>query len=523
MIINFSWLHPQELPTPVKAFLLSIALVTVSFLLQGNIGINLGDEGFLWYGTIQTGMGEVPVLDFQSYDPGRYYWGAAWCKIFGNYSLLSLRISNSIFQAVGLTFGLLSLRRITKSYWILTVEGLVLLLWMYPRHKLFEPSIAMAAVYFAILLIENPSLVQHLIAGVFVGVAAFLGRNHGLYTFASFFLLIIFIWLKLDRTNLFRRLLAWVGGIILGYYPMFFMLAVVPGFFDSFVDSIKFLFRFGRTNLPLPVPWFWRADYSKLNLIQSANAFFTGLFFLMFPVFNALAAIYLCFIKRDSIRENPTLVASSFVSFTYMHYAFSRADLPHLGQAIHPLLIGLISLPSALPSGYKKKLSISLLSITLVGTLLSVGLSSYYYLKATAPSDLYVQKKIGSDRIWIDLGTANLIDTVSTINSQLVKQNEGLLIAPHWPMFYPILGRKSPVWDIYLLFPETDTRQKEMIEELRKQNVNWIILGDVALDGRDDLRFKNTHPLLYQHFKDKFEVVANKGLPENYQLLHRRQ
>ena len=60
-----------------------------------------------------------------------------------------------------------------------------------------------------------------------------------------------------------------------------------------------------------------------------------------------------------------------------------------------------------------------------------------------------------------------------------------------------------------------------MIEELNKKNVNWVILGDVPLDGRDELRFKNTHPLIWQHLMQNFEVVE-QTLPYNHQLLHRK-
>ena len=54
---------------PWYVLLLAILLAGSSFLLQGRTGINVGDEGFLWYGAQQTARGAVPVRDFQSYDP----------------------------------------------------------------------------------------------------------------------------------------------------------------------------------------------------------------------------------------------------------------------------------------------------------------------------------------------------------------------------------------------------------------------------------------------------------------------
>ena len=86
---------PGRGPIPIAVF--SICLVASAFLLQGGIGFSYSDEGFLWYGAVQTLAGNVPLLDFQSYDPGRYYWSAFWMMLFGE-SVLALRGSVALFQ-----------------------------------------------------------------------------------------------------------------------------------------------------------------------------------------------------------------------------------------------------------------------------------------------------------------------------------------------------------------------------------------------------------------------------------------
>ncbi|MGI9591676.1 MAG: hypothetical protein ACR2P8_09935 [Myxococcota bacterium] len=124
------------------AFALAAVLSLGFFWLTGSIGIDPYDEGYLWYGVIRVGQGDVPLRDFQSYDPGRYYWCAAWTYFLGD-GILALRFSVAAFQVIGLTCGLLAARRFTTHPAQLLLVGVVLLLWCFPRYKVFEPSLAL--------------------------------------------------------------------------------------------------------------------------------------------------------------------------------------------------------------------------------------------------------------------------------------------------------------------------------------------------------------------------------------------
>jgi len=515
----------------LKVMFLAMGLATLSLYLQCNIGLGLADEGFLladegflWYGAVQTALGRVPVRDFQSYDPGRYYWTAFWLRLLGN-NLISLRISCRIFQVIGMTLGLLVLRRAIRSWPMLIVAGFVLLAWMIPRHKLFDSSIAMSGVFFAFYLIRKPSLRRHFISGIFVGIAAFFGRNHGLYNFLAFALLIMFIWFKSGRTNLIRRAVWWFIGILVGYSPMLIMILTVEGFWSSFIEEALVSFSRGATNIPLPVPWPWKLQISKITLATlepAVRRFLVGSAYLSIPLFYFCSVICISASKKERMQRKSILVAATLVGMMYMHHAFARAGSYHLAQAIGPFLIALFALPFTFNFSNKKILnSIGLLILLGVTHIAVVRMSPYCWKKNTS-SVTFVKYDIAGSHIWMTQRKADFIKTVRDIDSQKVRKDEGLLIAPHWPGLYPILQRESPLSRIYFLFPESTERQKEMIRLLKKKNVNWVILGDVALDGRGELRFRNTHRLVWQHFVDEFEVVNFQGLPENCQLLHRK-
>lgn len=499
-----------------QVIIIAFSLVCISFILQANIGLNLADEGYLWYGSIQTLIGEVPLRDFQSYDPGRYYWVASWFKIFGS-SILSLRMSVAIFQFIGLVFGLSVIKRITNNWYLLILFGLLLLIWMGPRHKLFDVSLAMMTVYFGVFIQERPSLKRYFATGVFIGVAAFIGRNHGLYSFLSLFMIMIFTWYKVNRKKPLNQLLVCFMGIFIGYLPMIIMLIFIPNFFQSLIESILDMFRVGNTNLPLPIPWLWKYDFTHLNFTYlSFNLMVT-----IFPILIMLMIAWV-FISKQKLENKFIIISSGFVGIMYMHHAFSRADISHLAQGIHPLLIGIITMPFVVTTTKQKRLTfILLLCISLISiTLVRVQSPYVMKLESLPPYDLV---EVTGDKLWVDKGTSQFINFANKINHEMIKPNEGLLVAPHSPTIYPLLGRKSPLKKTYLIFPDTEENQVEMIKQLDEKNVNWAILGDIPLDGREDLRFKNTHSLIYRYLMSEFEVVTLDGTPSNYQLLHRKK
>ena len=343
---NLCYLFPNtQAPSTTKdvaaAALLATLLSSLAYVATGNIGLNLSDEGFLWYGVLRTLDGEIPLRDFQSYEPGRYYWCAAWALLLGD-GLLALRLSVAIFQSLGLFCGLLAARCINTSPWFLMFTGTMLLLWMFPRYRAFESSIALIATYLGIRLVESPSVRQHFVAGVFVGGAAFFGRNHALYSALAFLALIVFLAVKVPTGALRPKIRSWILGIAVGIAPLMLMVVFVPGFALGYAESLIFFIRQGP-NLPLDYPWPWNFGYLHLAWYERLCL---AAAFLLPAVVLPLGAALTWSSTAIQVRQRAVVIAGTAVGIFFGHHVAVRSDAAHLAASIQPLPLTCLALPA---------------------------------------------------------------------------------------------------------------------------------------------------------------------------------
>jgi hypothetical protein len=511
--------------------LLAVSLAGASFLAQGRIGFNIADEGFLWYGAVATAHGDVPLRDFYSYDPGRYYWAAAWARLLGD-GILALRLSTAIFAAIGLWLGLLAARRVVTGPWALALAGAMLLAWMSPRHKLFEPSVAMAAVWAGARLAERPSRGRHFAAGVLVGLAGFLGKNLGLYCGAALLALILVSHLwpagADDQGNgtssgLGSKLRAFAGGALAGFAPMLALL-LVPGFSRAYLDSFLMFVRLGQTNAPVPFPWPWLALGPGADWLDRMESIATGASFLLLPI-GTIAVLALALARRRRGGAAPALLlAGGLVGACFLHHALSRSDTFHLTQSIHPLLLGLLAVPPALAAGSPRAgrraravLVPLLLALTLCAAIPQAPL--YEKLTPNRPLDSFVPHDVAGDELYLRMRDARMLDAVRRDYDRLVPPGAPMLLVPHFPGLYPILGLRSPVWEIYPVWPGEE-RDERMVRELQDKDVRWALVG---LDPEDNGNpaLAETHPKTWRYLTETFERLRTPGLPRRLLLLHR--
>ena len=514
-----SWYSDELIRKYFWIGLSSAGLVAVSLLWQVRAGFQLADEGFLWYGAQRVMQGEVPVRDFMSYDIGRYYWSAALMFLQGDDGIIALRIAVGVFQAAGLFAGLTVLTRTPdkpRSLPWLLLATVVLLVWMYPRHKLFDVSISIGLIALLTFLAERPTTSRYFIAGIGVGLAAVFGRNHGVYgVFGTLVVMAYLLSRRQKGPSTPRALGSWAGGIVVGYLPMLPMLIFCPGFGHAFWEGIRYLFEIKATNLSLPIPLPWRVAFGQLSIVDSVRGVFVGLLFIGTLAFGlaGIARTMWHVWRNESV--SPPLLACIGLALPYAHYAYSRADIGHLALGIFPMLLGSLVWLSDLRNKW--------IRWSIGGLFCAVSLFVMLPLHPGWQSRTHENWRrvlIGHEAVLVDPVTARDAALLQLLTHRFAVNSRGSFLAiPFWPGAYALMNRKSPTWEIYPLYRRSESLQREEIRRIESAAPSFVIIVNLALDNREELRFANTHPFLNRYLQTHFRPTADVVAPKYYQVL----
>lgn len=192
------------------------ALSLVGYLTYCRCFIDLVDEGFLVYGAQRVTEGQVPLTDFWSYPPGRYWVLAGLFNLFGHHLLVervALAVMLAARNALVYTVG----RRLLPVAPAIAVTA-TLALAPGPWHKLLYSLLMFAHLELVFRYIERPGVVRVLLCGVAAGLFALFRQDAVVY--AVFVTAVAVLFTPGTHAHRARELLISGGGFLAGLAPL---------------------------------------------------------------------------------------------------------------------------------------------------------------------------------------------------------------------------------------------------------------------------------------------------------------
>jgi hypothetical protein len=307
--------------------------------------------------------------------------------------------------------------------------------------------------------------------------------------------------------------------LFVGYLAQWLMFVFVPGYFRAFVQQTGEMLTAG-TNLARPVPWPWATPaldpfWLRIPLVVE------GCWYLLLLSFFVLVAIRVWQLGPTRMLSHPVLAATTLVSLPYTHYVFSRPDIVHLSHGAPTAALGLIALGFTFGVGRWSLgyvLASVLMGASFFANLFQFGLT----IEMMAPPNTLFAVEIKNHRILVRGYYAKVLLLAQHLAHDLAKPDEPILFLPLMPGLYPFTGRVSPISRNYFVYPSPE-EDRAMLSEVEAAKVQWVMLQDYALDGRDDLRFKNANPLVSKYFQRNFGQVNIPDVPPGFVILRRHR
>jgi hypothetical protein len=498
-----------------EAFFVAGTLTAIVFCLQWNYGYDLGDEGWQWYLSQRVHLGEMPIRDFFSYDPGRYVWSAAWFKMLRSDGLFEQRFANTCFGLLGLTSAYIALRAAGMRRSVRLVTAVILALAMgYPLHKTYEQSLSLIGISALAYALYSPDDSKNWwLPGLVTGFAAIIGRNSGLYIAVGSLLGVVTVLKLADMRTARRALFVYCTWVLIGYSPIILWFALDGRFRTAMIESILFT---PYWQIPVAVPFPWRVTQS---ISGSYNIQITAISWLCVTV----SAIYIIYGARlihslvvskwaIAFRQYALGASALFLGLPFLHHAFYRGDFAHIAQGILPVFI----LAAA-----QVELTKNLIDASVTAVLITLALLSWVPSEPRGGAILRSRNGavmapyvVDGRTFYLDQREAAVLREVRRLQT-VCKAGDGQVVAmPYYPGLLAYLHRRSPYWEMYYLYRRSEPFQRQEIVQLQSYGTKVAIVNpNAAMDGKATLRIEATNPVLYTYIRSNFQKV--KTSPDN--------
>ena len=509
---------PSYLQLLPEAIALAVLISATVFLLQWRYGFNWGDEGWLWYISQRTALGQVPVRDVLSYDPGRYYWSAAIFKLLGRSGFYEQLIANCLFGAIGLAVSYVALGRSgMRRGWRIALLALLGVALGFPRHKIYEQALSLIAAAGIAFVLRSPERSKRwFVYGVVTGLAAFAGKNLGVYLVGAAGLAFLLVKIGRSAAVRWRVLAALCGGVFVGYLPMIFMIVAVRGFGSAFFQSVL-LAKHWEWGLPIPFPW--RSHIRGLHGLDLLQV--RSVSWLCVAVPLAYAFIVWNARRAPNKRAQALSVGASVAGIPFLLQAFYHADFFHIAQSVVPFVLAAGAFSKHLADtgqrSWAAACSAALTLLVLGAWLPMEPVVQHLRAKSRAPQSVE-EIEIGGRNFEVAAAQAAVMRTVETTFRNCGARDGGFLEAPFYPGLYAFLNTRAPFWETYYFWPQNEEFQERHIQALIQNRTAVILLNpDASFDKQYWLQIGRTYPKLVDYIVTHYERVL-VPLPDGFEL-----
>jgi hypothetical protein len=366
-------------------------------------------------------------------------------------------------------------------------------------------------------------LKRWLLLGFVIGVAAFFGRNSGIFcllaTVTAFFLLKP----RREAPTITRATGALAGGILIGYSPMFLMLLAVPGFGSAFFQSLL-LTPTWAWSLKIPFPW--HVHLKGLHGMDLLQARAVSWLCIAVPLTYA-SSLWRAVRRKGQLDSAERLAAAaSAAGVGFLVHAFYTADFYHIAEGVVPFLIAAGALSVHLSHSGERRWSLTVfcgMALLLIASWLPMEpLVQHLRTEAHAPASVQ-QISINGRSFEVAAEQAGVMKTVATAFHNCGPHDGGFMAAPYYPGLYAFLNTRAPSWDTYYLWSRSDLVQQEDIDALQQNRTALILLNpENALNARESLELVRTTPKLVEYIKSHYQRAAVQ-LPDGFELYYSPQ
>lgn len=298
----------------------------------------------------------------------------------------------------------------------------------------------------------------------------------------------------------------------MGYTPILLLILAAPGFAGKYWWSITDLFERKSTNISLPIPWPWLVPLARDATIYTFRDFTIGVYFAAVLGLGVLGLIWIGYgrVKRKAME--PSLVAAICLALPYAHYAFSRADVGHLALSIFPVMVTSFLLLSDQARFTKWTLGFVLGgSSKLVMLPIHPGWSARHNVTwgevVVVGSCLRVSPDVSED-----------LSLFIRLCDEFAPVDRPFLVTPYPPGAYAAMNRRSPAWEIYSVSERSEAFKNEEIRRIEEAAPGFILILDLPLDGREALRFRNTHWALDHFIRSRYKQLKDYDAHSKFEI-----